>query len=139
MDAKQPILESSSPCGAQEHCPLCGRDNACQVAKGDLYKGPCWCQQIVVPEALLRRLAEKFTCSSCLCQACLETLARLAREGHDTEAILEQARTLVATNLSDIPAEPDFYLDEFGNTVFTAAYHLKRGKCCGNQCRHCPY
>jgi len=23
--------------------------------------------------------------------------------------------------------------------VFTAAYHLKRGYCCGNGCRHCPY
>jgi len=24
-------------------------------------------------------------------------------------------------------------------TVFTELSHLKRGKCCGNQCRHCPY
>ncbi|KAL3805772.1 hypothetical protein ACHAW5_000022 [Stephanodiscus triporus] len=24
-------------------------------------------------------------------------------------------------------------------TVFTELAHLKRGKCCGNQCRHCPY
>jgi hypothetical protein len=23
--------------------------------------------------------------------------------------------------------------------VFTAAYHLKRGYCCGSGCRHCPY
>ncbi|HEY0896966.1 MAG TPA: DUF5522 domain-containing protein [Sphingobacteriaceae bacterium] len=23
--------------------------------------------------------------------------------------------------------------------VFTAAYHLKRGTCCKNQCRHCPW
>ncbi|MGA9667617.1 MAG: DUF5522 domain-containing protein [Terracidiphilus sp.] len=23
--------------------------------------------------------------------------------------------------------------------VFTAAYHLKRGSCCGSGCRHCPY
>ncbi len=23
--------------------------------------------------------------------------------------------------------------------VFTAAYHLKRGYCCGSKCRHCPY
>jgi Family of unknown function (DUF5522) len=34
--------------------------------------------------------------------------------------------------------EGDFYL-EGGRTVFTAAYHLRRGYCCGNQCRHCPY
>jgi hypothetical protein len=32
----------------------------------------------------------------------------------------------------------DFYL-EGGCMVFTAAYHLRRGFCCGSQCRHCPY
>jgi len=34
--------------------------------------------------------------------------------------------------------EGDFYL-EGGCMVFTAAYHLRRGYCCGNRCRHCPY
>jgi hypothetical protein len=34
--------------------------------------------------------------------------------------------------------EGDFYL-EGGRMVFTAAYHLRRGYCCGNRCRHCPY
>jgi len=33
----------------------------------------------------------------------------------------------------------DFYLDELGRMVFTEVYHLKRGFCCGNGCRHCPY
>jgi hypothetical protein len=33
----------------------------------------------------------------------------------------------------------DFYLNEDGFTVFTEAYHLKRGYCCKNGCRHCPY
>jgi hypothetical protein len=32
----------------------------------------------------------------------------------------------------------DFYL-EGGRMVFTAAYHLRRGCCCGSRCRHCPY
>jgi hypothetical protein len=32
----------------------------------------------------------------------------------------------------------DFYL-EGDRMVFTAAYHLRRGYCCGSQCRHCPY
>lgn len=26
-----------------------------------------------------------------------------------------------------------------GFTVFTELAHLKRGKCCGNMCRHCPF
>ena len=33
----------------------------------------------------------------------------------------------------------DSYRDLDGRTVFTAAFHLKRGYCCGNGCRHCPY
>ena len=33
----------------------------------------------------------------------------------------------------------DFYYTPEGYTVFTAAHHLKRGSCCGNGCRHCPY
>lgn len=31
-----------------------------------------------------------------------------------------------------------FYLDG-GKVVFTEQYHLSRGNCCGNKCRHCPY
>lgn len=34
--------------------------------------------------------------------------------------------------------QPDFYLDD-GRVVFTAAYHIRRGTCCGSGCRHCPY
>jgi hypothetical protein len=33
----------------------------------------------------------------------------------------------------------DFYYNEMGYMVLTAAYHLKRGHCCGNGCLHCPY
>jgi len=33
----------------------------------------------------------------------------------------------------------DFYLLESGLIVFTEAYHLKRGYCCKNACRNCPY
>lgn len=33
----------------------------------------------------------------------------------------------------------DYYMDERGMLVMTAAYHLKRGECCGNACKHCPY
>jgi hypothetical protein len=33
----------------------------------------------------------------------------------------------------------DFYYTPEGYLVFTAEHHLKRGYCCGNGCRHCPY
>ena len=33
----------------------------------------------------------------------------------------------------------DFYYNEEGYIVLTAKYHLERGSCCGNGCRHCPF
>ena len=48
---------------------------------------------------------------------------------------------------NDTPAPPtpaphldpeDYYFDG-PYMVFTAAYLLKRGTCCGSGCRHCPY
>ncbi|SPE20835.1 hypothetical protein SBA5_30040 [Candidatus Sulfotelmatomonas gaucii] len=51
--------------------------------------------------------------------------------------------------MDDIPAgarpqnppglDPEDYYFEGPLMVFTAAYHLKRGYCCGSGCRHCPY
>jgi hypothetical protein len=32
-----------------------------------------------------------------------------------------------------------YYYNEEGFIVLTARYHLERGYCCGNGCRHCPY
>ena len=47
-------------------------------------------------------------------------------------AAMEAAAT---TTLS---AGRDYYFEQ-GRFVLTAAYLLRRGTCCGNGCRHCPY
>lgn len=36
------------------------------------------------------------------------------------------------------PAGGDFYIEN-GCYVFTSAFLARRGWCCGNGCRHCPY
>ncbi|MFP5470599.1 MAG: DUF5522 domain-containing protein [Bacteroidia bacterium] len=33
----------------------------------------------------------------------------------------------------------DYYLSVDGFIIFTEKYHLKRGYCCQNACKHCPY
>jgi hypothetical protein len=33
----------------------------------------------------------------------------------------------------------DFYYNVDGYIVLTEKYHLDKGFCCGNGCRHCPY
>lgn len=32
-----------------------------------------------------------------------------------------------------------FYYNQEGLVVLTEAYHLEKGYCCGNGCKHCPY
>ena len=32
----------------------------------------------------------------------------------------------------------NFYVEN-GKYVFTKEYHLERGYCCGNGCKHCPF
>ncbi len=41
-------------------------------------------------------------------------------------------------NLSKYEPE-DYYINEEGYVVFTAIYLLKKGYCCDNGCKHCPY
>lgn len=33
----------------------------------------------------------------------------------------------------------DYYYNEQGYIVLTEQFHLKKGYCCGNGCKHCPY
>ncbi|MBK0382949.1 hypothetical protein I5M32_08250 [Pedobacter sp. SD-b] len=33
----------------------------------------------------------------------------------------------------------DYYINADGNYVFTEKYHLNRGYCCKNECKHCPW
>lgn len=40
--------------------------------------------------------------------------------------------------MKDFVENKHYYLEN-GAVVFTALFHLKRGACCGNGCRHCPY
>jgi len=32
----------------------------------------------------------------------------------------------------------DYYLDK-GTIVLTESYLIRRGKCCGSNCKHCPF
>ena len=41
--------------------------------------------------------------------------------------------------LGKLLEQEDFYWDDRGFRVFTEKYLLKRGFCCKNYCKHCPY
>jgi hypothetical protein len=38
----------------------------------------------------------------------------------------------------DLEQGVHYYLEN-GLLIFTEAYHIQRGFCCGNKCRHCPF
>ncbi len=107
------------------------------MAKGYLYKGACWCQEIIVPAQILNRLAEEWADPTCFCRHCLETIARIAREHEGAEEILAEVRRVIPQ--PEPALAPEDYYTEDGKMVFTTAYHLKRGHCCESGCRHCPY
>jgi len=52
----------------------------------------------------------------------------------------ENSKEQIPNDGDKISNSPDelFYFEN-GLMVFTEAYHLKRGDCCGDGCRHCPF
>jgi hypothetical protein len=104
------------------HCPLCRRVNECQLCSVAAYKGPCWCARMEIPDALLAEVPSDLRNQACVCRDCVLKFQR-----KQSDAVPRKV----------LPG--DFYFDAGGLMVFTAAYHLRRGYCCGSGCRHCPY
>jgi hypothetical protein len=103
-------------------CPLCGGLNDCQLCSLAVYKGPCWCMKVKIPDELIARVPAESRNKACICRACVMKFHR--------------ARMNDVTAPKILPG--DFYFDG-GLMVFTAAYHLRRGYCCDSGCRHCPF
>jgi len=40
--------------------------------------------------------------------------------------------------IPELKEDVHYYMED-GLMVLTEAYHLARGRCCGNACRHCPF
>ncbi len=116
----------------EKTCPLCGTRFGCGP---DIECGRCWCDAyppILPPEPGLECL-----CPSCLGKVINPLIVRRIESIPKAQRVNNPLFTRHAT--AGAPVEgPDFYR-EGGYVVFTAWYHLKRGTCCGNGCRHCPY
>lgn len=59
--------------------------------------------------------------------------SRLAPDDPHRTAILAAHRAAVESG------EPGYLDPVTGLFVITAAEHVRRGRCCANECRHCPY
>ena len=75
-----------------------------------------------IPDELLARVPAELRNKACLCSTCVTSF---------------HCERSAARPLPVVPG--DFYFDAGGLMVFTAAYLSRRGYCCDNGCRHCPY
>ena len=115
----------------EKQCSSCGVDFGC----GDTAGGSsCWCNDF--PPLFVPTTAIDCLCPNCFKKSCSEKIdeyiATLNPETvfHNKAALLPKSNNLIEGI--------DYYLEK-GNYVFKAFFHLKRGSCCGNGCRHCPY
>lgn len=42
-------------------------------------------------------------------------------------------------NQQELIKDIHYYINDFGQIVFTKQYLLEKGSCCGMGCLHCPY
>jgi len=64
-------------------------------------------------------------------------LMRLLQRGPQEPSVHDEPA--VTSNEPALSEGVDYEIDAAGQLVFTAAYLLRRGTCCDNGCRHCPY
>jgi cob(I)alamin adenosyltransferase len=81
-------------------------------------------------------------------KSCKKSTYRLLSFAIDMTSLYDDCADNVTSKVVDVEdlhlqalnEQKSFYIDpSSGFTVFTELLHLKRGTCCGNQCRHCPY
>jgi Family of unknown function (DUF5522) len=105
--------------GTAKTCWRCGAAFECGPRDG---AGQCWCGDLPP----IRPTADG---ADCLCPLCLSAEVSLQQQNETGPA---------TPGRSAIVEGVDYYVEGTA-VVFTARYHLRRGTCCGNGCRHCPY
>lgn len=124
------MMDSTTPDAAtRQPCSSCRKPFQC-----DSECAHCWCcdyPAILPPDASNR----------CLCQTCLAKSIAAHIELRLDELDLDQAVALAQSTKRPrtLPVEYIDYTIEDGLWVFTRWFLLKRGKCCLDGCRNCPF
>ena len=123
----EPLLNSVK----KKNCSTCGNSFDC----GDNPNGDkCWCNDfppLFLPSDVI----------DCLCPSCFKESCSAKIDEYVSTITTETAKE---SRAKDLPKKTkliegiDYYLEN-ENYVFKKWYHLKRGYCCKNNCRHCPY
>jgi hypothetical protein len=113
-------------------CSKCNVSFQCG-AEGE--KGGCWCNDyppLFAPDPLI----------NCMCQPCLHNAVKEKIDAYVLE--MTPGKAIADNKAARLPESTrmqegiDYYIEN-SLYVFTAWHHLKRGYCCNNSCRHCPY
>lgn len=107
-----------------KYCPRCGNLFECKV--GDIAN--CQCNSIKIPEAT-RDFILTTSYNDCLCCKCMAEIDQMVQ--FKLQHSFPTQKELMIEGLH--------YYFENGYFVFTELYHLQRGYCCKNDCRHCAY
>jgi hypothetical protein len=111
---------------ATKNCSECGKSFQC----GNIAGESCWCSHF--PAIMPLNNGQDCRCPACLTTGVQEKISDYLQQHSVRAAIPEQYRN------QKLIEHIDYYIEE-GKWVLTAWYHCKRGDCCGNGCRHCPY
>ena len=95
-------------------CENCKIEFSCESSNP---KQSCWCFSLPV----IKLPKNKF--KDCLCKNCLLSFQNESDQNLEAKAIM---------------LEEDYYFEN-GLMVLTETFLKKRGFCCKNGCRHCPY
>lgn len=111
------------------NCSQCKASLSCQADNIN----QCWCNEL---PAILP-LNEAAT--ACLCRNCTITkinafLAKLYQQPLEQQLCFAKSFSESKNLIEEID-----YTVENNNMVFSRWFFLKRGYCCSNGCRHCPY
>lgn len=114
-----------------KNCSTCEKPFNC----GDTLEGrQCWCNDF--PPIFNPSDSIDCLCPSCFTTACSIKIDEYVATISSGTAMDNKAKDLPKT--TNLVEGIDYYLEN-GNYVFKAWFHLKRGHCCTNGCRHCPY
>ncbi|VAW74620.1 hypothetical protein MNBD_GAMMA12-3518 [hydrothermal vent metagenome] len=114
----------------KKKCSICSTEFTCGARVNE---ARCWCAQL--PMIMPAEFEQDCRCKDCLISTIsqkIETaIINISHEEILTLASQYSSQKALVENI-------DYTIEE-GRYVFSVWYHLKRGDCCGNGCRNCPY
>lgn len=115
---------------SNRECSVCGVEFTCGAEQED---ETCWCNTF--PAIMPTTFKKDCRCQLCLAQAFVEFIDEsINLNGH--KQLVEFASHY--RNRGGTIEHVDYTIEN-GYYVFSKWYHLKRGACCSNGCRNCPY